>query len=808
MPRSSNSWPGWAKLTTDLRSRRDSSSAVSPTTGSRSIVRRRRSGSRQAGDSLIWLRYWLNAPTVGQIHISLSLSTMSSCVPRWPMSLSASSAEPAHERRVADDDRDPLDAVAQVARQGQALGDRQAGAGVAAVEHVVGDLAAAREAAHAAELAERPEAVEPAGQELVRVGLVAGVPDDPVARRVEQPMEGDRQLDDAERGAEVAAGRGDRLDDRLADLGGQLARAGPRRGRAGRPARWRLGRMVIARSLRLGLGGRGPERARSVPRNLSGAPEHAATRRRSGSSISSASIAPPARSTSRLTRSSASASSAAQCSCRATPRSYSAIDSSSGGPPASSAATTCWSSASASSKVSVAGSAGVSAGVSGFTLVTGLLGRRRIGSLREAADPRREEHTKGDSGRHRPRSRSPTNTTRSPLTVEPADRRSPRSHRGRPGSPAGPRRRLDRVADDPPVARPPDDRVAALEGRLRPERAERGAGAHRPTARARSDAQRRSAGRSRGRAARPSPCVAAPSRARTARVARSSSSPARSRSAASWPIGLSPSSARRSAASLARRCQRPSAPRPPGADASRAATAAASSARSGTTSSAATDGVGGAHVGGELGQRHVGLVADAADDRAADGRRPPARRASSLNAQRSSSEPPPRARIVTAALVGAAGPSAALRVQRPTRPARATMLAGAPVALDLARRRGRPGRAASAGRGPCGCRARPRPSGWSRRAMTAGRTGSGRLRAASNRPSGGEPRLERLEPQREVAEARPAGARRRRAGRRPAARTRRRGRGRRPAARSAARTAMAIRSSRKIRRSGAGCARP
>ena len=78
---------------------------------------------------------------------------------------------------------------------------------MAAVEDVVRRLGAPREAADPVELAERPEPLEAAGQELVRVGLMAGVPDDPVARRFEQPVERDRQLDDAERRAEVAAGR-------------------------------------------------------------------------------------------------------------------------------------------------------------------------------------------------------------------------------------------------------------------------------------------------------------------------------------------------------------------------------------------------------------------------------------------------------------------------------------------------------------------------------------------------------------------------------------------------------------------------
>ena len=76
--------------------------------------------------------------------------------------------------------------------------------------------------ADAVELAQRAEALEPAGQQLVRVGLVAGVPDDPVARRLEQPVERDRQLDDAERRAEVAAGARHGLHDRVADLDRQL----------------------------------------------------------------------------------------------------------------------------------------------------------------------------------------------------------------------------------------------------------------------------------------------------------------------------------------------------------------------------------------------------------------------------------------------------------------------------------------------------------------------------------------------------------------------------------------------------------
>ena len=176
----------------------------------------------QALESLIWLRYFENAPTVGLIDISLSLTTMSICVWRWPMSLSASS-----ERPLISAASPTTTAIRSSPwRRSRASASPSAierpGAGMPAVEHVVRRLRASREAADAIELAKRPEPLEPARQQLVRVGLVAGVPDDPVARRLEQPVERDRELHDPERRAQVAAGDRDGLDDRLADLQGEL----------------------------------------------------------------------------------------------------------------------------------------------------------------------------------------------------------------------------------------------------------------------------------------------------------------------------------------------------------------------------------------------------------------------------------------------------------------------------------------------------------------------------------------------------------------------------------------------------------
>jgi len=50
---------------------------------------------------------------------------------------------------------------------------------------------------------------------------VPGVEDDLVLRRVEDPVDRDRELDHAQVGAEVAAGPGGRLDQQVTDLGGE-----------------------------------------------------------------------------------------------------------------------------------------------------------------------------------------------------------------------------------------------------------------------------------------------------------------------------------------------------------------------------------------------------------------------------------------------------------------------------------------------------------------------------------------------------------------------------------------------------------
>ncbi len=89
-------------------------------------------------------------------------------------------------------------------------------------ERIVFALGALGEAGQAAALAQRADAVAAAGEDLVRIGLVADVPDQPVVRRVEHVMQRDRQLDHAEAGAEMAAGHGNGVDRLLAQFVGDL----------------------------------------------------------------------------------------------------------------------------------------------------------------------------------------------------------------------------------------------------------------------------------------------------------------------------------------------------------------------------------------------------------------------------------------------------------------------------------------------------------------------------------------------------------------------------------------------------------
>ena len=125
---------------------------------------------------------------------------------------------------VADHADDVAVVVAlQVARHRHAKAGGDRGGGMRRAEGVVFALGAFGEAGQAAGLAQGADAVAPSGQDLVRIGLMANVPQQPVARGVENGVDRHRQFDDAKRGAEMAAGHGHRVHGFRAQLIGELA---------------------------------------------------------------------------------------------------------------------------------------------------------------------------------------------------------------------------------------------------------------------------------------------------------------------------------------------------------------------------------------------------------------------------------------------------------------------------------------------------------------------------------------------------------------------------------------------------------
>lgn len=125
----------------------------------------------------------------------------------------------AGERSVAEHADDlPVALAGQLAGldEAQAVADR--GRRVTRAHDVVLGLGARREAGDATVLTNRCEAVAAAREQLVRVALMAHVPDDLVVWAPQDTVQRDGQLDGAERGAEVAADLADARQYRLAKL--------------------------------------------------------------------------------------------------------------------------------------------------------------------------------------------------------------------------------------------------------------------------------------------------------------------------------------------------------------------------------------------------------------------------------------------------------------------------------------------------------------------------------------------------------------------------------------------------------------
>jgi hypothetical protein len=107
---------------------------------------------------------------------------------------------------------------AEIACHGEAEAGGDRCGGVRRSEGIVLAFVTLGEAREAAGGAERANAVAAAGQDLVGIALMSHVPDQLVLGRVEDGVDRHGQLDNAEAGAEVAAGDGDRRD----RLGSQL----------------------------------------------------------------------------------------------------------------------------------------------------------------------------------------------------------------------------------------------------------------------------------------------------------------------------------------------------------------------------------------------------------------------------------------------------------------------------------------------------------------------------------------------------------------------------------------------------------
>ena len=92
--------------------------------------------------------------------------------------------------------------------QRHAQSGRNGGAGVRRAKRIKLTLRALGKATQTAHLTQRSHAVTPPGQNFVRVSLVAHIPHHPVMRGVEHVVQGHRELNRAQVGAEVTAGFG------------------------------------------------------------------------------------------------------------------------------------------------------------------------------------------------------------------------------------------------------------------------------------------------------------------------------------------------------------------------------------------------------------------------------------------------------------------------------------------------------------------------------------------------------------------------------------------------------------------------
>ena len=95
-------------------------------------------------------------------------------------------------------------------------------------ESVIFALGPLGEARQAAALAQGAHPVAASGQDLVRIGLMAHVPNQDIARRLEHMVQGNGQLNHAEASAQMAAGGGHGVNHLGPNLIGQLTKLAKR----------------------------------------------------------------------------------------------------------------------------------------------------------------------------------------------------------------------------------------------------------------------------------------------------------------------------------------------------------------------------------------------------------------------------------------------------------------------------------------------------------------------------------------------------------------------------------------------------
>ena len=134
-----------------------------------------------------------------------------------------SRSDAAREGPVADDRHDFEILTANVPRRRHSESRRDRRRRVSRAEGVVFTLAAPQESGDAALLAQRLHLIAAAGEELMRISLVADVPHELIYGRVEHVMKRDGKLDDAKARADVAAGARAAVDQTLTDLRRELA---------------------------------------------------------------------------------------------------------------------------------------------------------------------------------------------------------------------------------------------------------------------------------------------------------------------------------------------------------------------------------------------------------------------------------------------------------------------------------------------------------------------------------------------------------------------------------------------------------